>query len=149
VWSIGYRRADQSGGGYPGTFQDVALAIDKLRSHSAQYNLDADRTVVIGHSAGGHLALWASLRDRLPAESPLRTQNALIPGAVISLGGIPDLKAFARFVPLFCGPGIMEKLAPRRGPGAGHFDLVAPGTPAWEQIEARIVAALTGATRIR
>ncbi|HET9445669.1 MAG TPA: alpha/beta hydrolase [Steroidobacteraceae bacterium] len=198
VWSIGYRRADQNGGGYPGTFHDVATAIDKLRSHAAQYNLNAERTVVVGHSAGGHLALWASLRDRLPAESPLRSKNALIPGAVISLGGIPDLKAFARFVPLFCGPGIIEKLAPPRGaadryadispaqlpappvsvtlvsgildrlippyvaddyarsmqrtrskavtlvdiPGAGHFDLVTPGTPAWNEIEARIVAAL-------
>ena len=176
VWSIGYRRADQNGGGYPGTFQDVATAIDKLRSHAAQYNLDAERTVVIGHSAGGHLALWASLRDRLPAASP----------------------AFARFVPLLCGPGIIEKLAPQRGaadpyadispaqlppapgrvtlvsgildrlvppyvaddyarlmqrtsskaialldiPGAGHFDLVTPGTPAWKEIEARIVSAL-------
>jgi acetyl esterase/lipase len=198
VWSIGYRRADQNGGGYPGTFQDVATAIDKLRSHAAQYNLDAERTVVVGHSAGGHLALWAALRDRLPAESPLRSENALLPGAVISLGGIPDLKAFARFVPLFCGPGIIEKLAPQRGAadqyadispaqlppppgsvtlvsgildrlippyvaddyartmrrtrskavtlvdilGAGHFDLVTPGTPAWNEIEARIVAAL-------
>ena len=198
VWSIGYRRADQNGGGYPGTFEDVATAIDKLRSHAAQYNLDAKRTVVVGHSAGGHLALWASLRDRLPAESPLRSNDALIPGAVISLGGVPDLKSFARFVPVLCGPGIIEKLAPQRSPadqyadispaqlppppgrvtlvsgildrlippyvaddyarsmqrshskavtlidipGAGHFDLVTPGTPAWKEIEARIVAAV-------
>jgi acetyl esterase/lipase len=199
VWSIGYRRADQNGGGYPGTFQDVATAIDKLRAHAAQYNLDAERIVVIGHSAGGHLALWASLRDRLPAESPLRSKNALIPGAVISLAGVPDLKSFARFVPLHCGPGIIERLAPQRGgaadqyadispaqlppprgrvtlvsgvldrlippyvaddyarlmqrthskavtlvdiPGAGHFDLVTPGTPAWKEIEARIASAL-------
>lgn len=198
VWSIGYRRADEKGGGYPGTFQDVATAIDQLRSHAARYNLDASRTVVVGHSAGGHLALWASLRDRLPAESSFRDTKALIPGAVISLGGVPDLKTFGRFVPLLCGPGIIEKLAPQRGsidpyadispaqlppppgrvvmvsgildrlvppyvaddyarlmqrthskavtlvdvPGAGHFDLVTPGTPAWREVESRIVEAL-------
>jgi acetyl esterase/lipase len=198
VWSIGYRRADEQGGGYPGTYQDVASAIDQLRLHAADYQLDTSRTVAVGHSAGGHLALWASLRDQLPPQSPLRNTNAFIPGSVISLGGVPDLKAFGRFVPILCGPGIIEKLAPQGGssdpyaeispaqlppppgrvvmvsgildrlippyvaddyarsmqrtyskavalveiPGAGHFDLVMPGTPAWKEVESRIVEAL-------
>ena len=114
VWSIGYRRADENGGGYPGTFQDVATAIDELRSQAALYNLDTSRTVVVGHSAGGHLALWASVRDRLPADSPLRSTDPFVPGAVISLAGIADLKSFGRFVPLLCGPGIIERLVPDR-----------------------------------
>jgi len=199
VWSIGYRRADENGGGYPGTFQDVATAIDQLRSQAAPYNLDASRTVVVGHSAGGHLALWASVRDRLPADSPLRDTDAFVPGAVITLAGVADLKAFGRFVPLLRGPGIIERLVPERAsrdpyadispaqlpappgrvvmvsgildrlvppyvaddyarlmrrahskavtlidiPGAGHFDLVTPGTPAWKEIAARIVEALS------
>ena len=198
VWSIGYRRADENGGGYPGTFEDVATAIDELPSQVAHYNLDASRTVVVGHSAGGHLALWASLRDRLPADSPLRVKNAFVPRAVISLAGVADLKAFSRFVRVLCGPGIIERLAPARGsidpyadispaqlppppgsvvmvsgildrlvppyvaddyarlmrrtqskevtlvdiPGAGHFDLVMPGTAAWQEIKSRIVEAL-------
>ncbi|MGQ0446661.1 MAG: alpha/beta hydrolase [Beijerinckiaceae bacterium] len=71
VWSIGYRRADEAGGGYPGTFQDVCDAIDRLRSEAPQYNLDIARTVLVGHSAGGHLALWAAARNHLPAGSPL------------------------------------------------------------------------------
>jgi acetyl esterase/lipase len=199
VWNIGYRRADENGGGYPGTFQDVATAIDELRSQAAPYNLDTSRTVVIGHSAGGHLALWASVRDRLPAHSPLRSADAFVPGSVISLAGIADLKTFGRFVPLLCGPGIMERLVPERAspdpyaeispaqlppapgrvvmvsgildrlvppyvaddyarlmrrthsravtlieiPGAGHFDLVTPGTPAWKEVASRIVEALS------
>jgi acetyl esterase/lipase len=114
VWSIGYRRADENGGGYPGTFQDVAAAIDQLPSRAAQYDLDTSRTVVVGHSAGGHLALWASVRDRLPSHSPLRNTGAFVPGAVISLAGIPDLKSFGRFVPLLCGPGVIERLVPER-----------------------------------
>jgi acetyl esterase/lipase len=112
VWSIGYRRADETGGGYPGTFQDVATAIDELRSQAAQYNLDTSRTVLVGHSAGGHLALWASVRERLPSNSPLRSKDAFVPREVISLAGIADLKAFGRFVPLLCGPGIIERLVP-------------------------------------
>jgi acetyl esterase/lipase len=199
VWSIGYRRADENGGGYPGTFHDVATAIDELPSQAALYKLDAARTVVVGHSAGGHLALWASVRDRLPSQSPLRSKDAFVPGAVISLAGIADLKTFGRFVPLLCGPGILERLVPQRAlpdpyaeispaqlppppgrvvmvsgildrlvppyvaddyarlmrrthsrtvtlieiPGAGHFDLVTPGTPAWKEVESRIVEALS------
>lgn len=123
VWSIGYRRADESGGGYPGTFQDVATAIDELRSQAARYNLDTSRTAVIGHSAGGHLALWASVRDRLPAQSPLRSTDAFVPGAVISLAGIADLKSFGRFVPLLCGPGIIERLAPERASNDPYADI--------------------------
>jgi acetyl esterase/lipase len=130
VWSVGYRRADEKGGGYPGTFQDVATAIDQLRLHSARYNLDVSRTVVVGHSAGGHLALWASLRHRLPAQSPLRVANPLIPGSVISLGGVPDLKAFGRFVPLLCGPGIIEKLVPQGAAVDPYADISPAQLPA-------------------
>src|SRR3712207_3162077 len=100
VWSIGYRRADEPGGGYPGTFQDVAQAIDRLRWDADRYGLDLTRTVLAGHSAGGHLALWAAARRHLPAASPLHQPDPFVPSAVISLAGIGDLKAFARFVPM-------------------------------------------------
>jgi acetyl esterase/lipase len=192
TWNIGYRRADENGGGYPGTFEDVATAVDRLRDDAARYDLDLTRAVAVGHSAGGHLALWAAARHRLPAESPLRRAEPFIPRAVISLGGIGDLDTFARLVPVLCGPGVIEKLAPAGSsaeispaalpppdgavvmvsgildrlvppyvardyaramrhkpdvalvdiPEAGHFDLVTPGTAAWEQVRRRIVAAL-------
>jgi acetyl esterase/lipase len=202
VWSIGYRRANESGGGYPGTFQDVGAAIDRLRSDAPRYGLDLSRTVLVGHSAGGHLALWAAVRDRLPASSPIYRADPFIPRSVISLAGIGDLEAFARLVPILCGPGVIERLAPSVDlanryaeispaalpaarvpivmvsgildrlvppyvaydyaravqrkhatpielvdiPGAGHFDLVTSGTRAWEEVSARITAAL-GAAR--
>src|SRR5687767_6948605 len=88
VWSVGYRRADENGGGYPGTFQDVGSAIDWLWSEADRYHLDLSRTVVVGHSAGGHLALWAAARDHLAARSPLHTPRPFLPGAVITLAGI-------------------------------------------------------------
>jgi acetyl esterase/lipase len=50
VWSIGYRRADEPGGGYPGTFLDVGVAIDRLRAEAPQYHLDQARTVLVGQT---------------------------------------------------------------------------------------------------
>lgn len=96
VWNIDYRGVDRPGGGYPGTFQDVAAAADALRAHATEYRLDIGRVVAIGHSAGGHLALWLAGRPRLPAGSPLRTANPLPVAEAISLGGLPDLEEAAR-----------------------------------------------------
>ncbi|GJE71045.1 alpha/beta hydrolase [Methylorubrum podarium] len=112
VWSIGYRRANEAGGGYPGTYQDVGAALDRLVDAAGAHHLDLSRVVLVGHSAGGHLALWAVSRGALPAESPLYATTRLVPRAVISLGGVGDLTSFARFVPVLCGPGIVERLAP-------------------------------------
>ncbi len=112
VWSIGYRRANEAGGGYPGTYQDVGAALDRLVSDAPAHRLDLSRVVLAGHSAGGHLALWAASRGSVPAASPLHGTPRFVPRAVISLGGVGDLATFARFVPVLCGPGIAERLAP-------------------------------------
>lgn len=112
VWSIGYRRADEAGGGFPGTFVDVARAIDLLKSEGLAHGLDLTQTVAVGHSAGGHLALWSAARGSLPKSSALHVSDPFIPQAVISLAGVGDLRTFSRFVPLHCGPGVLERLAP-------------------------------------
>ena len=126
VWSIGYRRADEPGGGYPGTFHDVAEAIDRIQSEADRFHLDLSRTVLVGHSAGGHLALWAAARRHLLATSALYNSAPFVPRHVISLAGIGDLKAFARYVSTICGPGIIERLTTRM-PGSGEvFDEVSP-----------------------
>jgi len=64
VWNIEYRRLGE-GGGWPATFHDVAAAIDHLGELRAP--LDLGGVSVVGHSAGGHLALWAAGRERLPS----------------------------------------------------------------------------------
>lgn len=94
VWNIDYRGVDR-GGGYPNTFLDAGAAADALRAHAREYHLDASRVVAIGHSAGGHLALWLAGRPRLPRTSPLRTARPLPIREVISLGGLPDLEEAA------------------------------------------------------
>ena len=114
VWNIDYRGVDRPGGGYPGTFEDAAAAADALREHAAQYRLDLSRLVAVGHSAGGHLALWLAGRPRLPRESPLRGPDPIPISAVVSLGGLPDLEEAARS-PNGCGNGVVGQLT------SGHF----------------------------
>lgn len=92
VWNIEYRGVDRPGGGYPGTFQDVAAGADALAAAAPRYHLRADHVVALGHSAGGHLVLWLAARGRLPASSPLRAAHPLPIAGVVSLGGLPDLK---------------------------------------------------------
>ena len=91
VWNIEYRGVDVEGGGYPGTFQDVNAAADALLAHAKEYGLRTRKIVVLGHSAGGQLALWLTARPKLPAASPLRDPRRLDIAWTVSLGGLPDL----------------------------------------------------------
>ncbi|MES2904643.1 MAG: alpha/beta hydrolase [Pseudomonadota bacterium] len=109
VWNIDYRGVDRPGGGYPGTFRDVAAAADALRTHGAANNLDLTRLVAIGHSAGGHLALWLAGRPKLPAASPLRSANPLPIAHVVSLGGLQDLEQ-DRAETNGCSSEVLDKL---------------------------------------
>lgn len=66
---VEYARVGMPGGGWPGTFDDVADAVDRLPqmiNDAARYELS--RPVLVGHSAGGQLALWAGARHRLPPD---------------------------------------------------------------------------------
>jgi acetyl esterase/lipase len=92
TWSVEYRRVGNPGGGWPGTFQDVGQAIDFLREIAPRYDLDLTRVVAIGHSAGGHLALWAAGRSRIPVGDPLHAESPFHLMAVVSLAGVGDLR---------------------------------------------------------
>jgi acetyl esterase/lipase len=111
VWNIDYRGVDREGGGYPGTFLDAAAATDALRDSAPRYNLDISRLVAVGHSAGGHLALWLAGRPRLPQGSPLRSANPLPIKTAISLGGLPDLEEAARPPGSGCGTEVIDKIS--------------------------------------
>jgi pimeloyl-ACP methyl ester carboxylesterase len=96
AWNVEYRRVGfRPGGGWPETGDDVAAAIDHLADVVAP--LDLGRVTAVGHSAGGHLALWAAGRG--DARVPLT--------AVVGQAAISDLeRAAARGV---CG-GMVERL---------------------------------------
>ena len=81
TWNVEYRPIG-AGGAWPDPMTDVALAVDRLRREDL-----AERVVLLGHSAGGHLAVWAASRtDRTPGGPP-----EVRPVGVISLAGVLDL----------------------------------------------------------
>ncbi len=96
VWNVEYRRVGEEGGGWPATFADVAAAIDLLDGlHPA---LDLERVDVLGHSAGGHLALWAMGREKLAAGAPgaIAGRARVRLRRAVSLAGVCDLEGAYR-----------------------------------------------------
>jgi acetyl esterase/lipase len=79
TWNVEYRRVGNPGGGWPGTFEDIASAYRFVPQIAKRYNLDATRTLVMGHSAGGQLALC--LAGHEPAVK-----------RAVSLAGVVDLR---------------------------------------------------------
>ena len=182
-----YRRVGQPGGGWPGTFKDIARAVDAIADLPLADG-DPESTVLVGHSAGGHLALWAAARDRIGPGEILYREKPFMPRAVIGLAAITDLDAYARgdnscqrVTPELMGGGPDERpgryaqaspatlgasiptfllqggedaivpagqaralagATPRLIEGAGHFDLIHPGTPAFGILLATIDEAL-------
>jgi acetyl esterase/lipase len=114
VWNIEYRRLGEPGGGYPGTFLDVGEAVDALRRLIQRPRLDLARLVAIGHSAGGHLALWAAARHRLPQDSPLFMREPLPFGGIVTLAGIDDLAAYRANGPACGGAATIDGLTGAR-----------------------------------
>ena len=134
VWSIEYRRLG-NGGGWPTTFLDVAQATDHLKQLADRYSLDLSNVLAVGHSAGGHLALWAAGRHRLPAQSPLFAADPLPIKGVISLAGVADLEAGVR--DNICGDACAELVGglpesvPDQYAQASPARLLPLGVPHW------------------
>jgi acetyl esterase/lipase len=103
VWNVEYRRVDEEGGGYPGTYQDINAALDQLGAQAARHQLDLGRMVAIGHSAGGQLVQWIAGRKRIPASSPLFQAHPLPLREIISLGGLADLRNERALIGASCG----------------------------------------------
>jgi acetyl esterase/lipase len=205
VWNVEYRGVDVAGGGYPGTFRDVAAAADLLAARGPELGLDTRRIVAFGHSAGGHLALWAAARRRIPPSGALRSARPAIIAGVVGVGALPDLAVARTQAAEACGAdtidrlvgptgpthpnpfadtspvdllpigvpttlisGALDPIAPQRFaaayaakarargdavslvivPGAGHFELILPGSIAWE-CEVEAIRALLGQPRPR
>jgi acetyl esterase/lipase len=91
TFSIEYRRVGQQGGGYPGTLEDVALAADFLPELAKRFPIKLEGAVALGHSAGGHLALWLAGRHHIPPHLPLFKPRPFRFRGVVCLAGVSDL----------------------------------------------------------
>jgi acetyl esterase/lipase len=132
TWSIEYRRIGDPGGGWPGTFRDVAMAARSLFDHATRYDIDPARIIAVGHSAGGHLASWLARAGNVPEDSPIRA-DPLPLRAVVSLAGVLDLR---RAWELFLSEGVVQDLlggtpadVPDRYATASPVELVPSGVP--------------------
>lgn len=111
VWNIEYRGVDR-GGGMPGTYEDVGRAADLFVAEGGKYGFATDAPrIAIGHSAGGHLALWLARRPALAAGDVLRGANPVRIDVAMSQGGLPDLRAGAARTGHACGTGAPRDMA--------------------------------------
>jgi acetyl esterase/lipase len=103
VWNVEYRGVDR-GGGFPATYHDVGAAADFLVARGGEFGFDRARPLVaIGHSAGGHLALWLAHRPALGDDDPLRGASPARLALAVSQGGLPDLRAQSQLADHPCG----------------------------------------------
>lgn len=93
VWNVDYRPSDEP---WPATLADVAAAYDWLAAGRYADRVDRTRVSVVGHSAGGHLALWLASRDRLPADAPGGARSGPPVAAVVAQAPVAALVAGAR-----------------------------------------------------
>ena len=123
--NLEYRRIGNPGGGWPGTFQDLKLATHNiLQTMSPDPRFDLARTAIIGHSAGGHLALWLTGRHRIGKGSLLHTDQKQDITSIISLAGVADLRLAWRQK---LGHGIVARLM--GGTPDEHSDRYNAGSP--------------------
>ena len=104
VWNVDYRPSDSP---WPATLTDAAAAYDALATGRYADRVDPSRVSVVGHSAGGHLALWLAARDRLPPGAPGGPRTGPAVAAVVAQAPVAALADGAR---LGLGDGAVQVL---------------------------------------
>ena len=107
VWNVEYRRLGNPGGGWPGTFEDVAAAVDHLPALAKRYPIDLKKVTIVGHSAGAHLALWAASRSKLAAPF---AAGPVKPMSVVAIDGPGALTPFVGIDREVCGQPVIVPL---------------------------------------
>jgi acetyl esterase/lipase len=130
VWNIEYRRIG-NGGGWPETFEDVASAIDHLGELDAP--VDLERVSILGHSAGGHLALWAAGRG---CPAVVSVDRATPPAGALGKLGRPSQIRIRRAI---SQAGVCDLAGAYRKWHGGLVDALMGGSP--EQLPERYAVA--------
>lgn len=92
TWNIEYRRVGEPGGGWKGTFHDAVDSVNFLTQLEKDFPLDLSRVVIVGHSAGRHLALWLASRINKPNRNEMDYFLQISIKGAISLAGVSDLE---------------------------------------------------------
>lgn len=95
TWNVEYRRPAEQDNGWPQTFLDAAAALQTVRDLAAEHALDLDRITLLGHSAGGQLALWLAARPSFAPDHPLFAPDPVSVERVLALAPITDMTAYA------------------------------------------------------
>ncbi len=127
-WNLDYRAADEP---WPATLTDVAAGYDHLIRGRFADRVDRSRIAVVGHSAGGHLALWLASRRRATGFTPAK--DVPLPALVVAQAPVAALaQAFAQGL----GRGAVERLVggspqqvPDRYAAADPIALLPTGVP--------------------
>ena len=124
VWNVEYRQLGDPGAGWPGSFQDIAAAVDYLPALAKRYPLDLARVSFVGHSAGAHLALWAASRPRLGAPW---NRTKVKPVSVVAIDGPGSLAPFVGLDAQVCGkPVIAPFMGGQPAERAAEYRLASP-----------------------
>ena len=110
TWNVEYRRVNSPGGGWPETFRDVGRAADHVRALATRYPLDTTRTIAVGHSAGGFLALWLGGRRGIAPGAELHSPDPMPLRAVVALGADGDLPPIAATLARLCRRPVVGEL---------------------------------------
>ncbi|MFN0070773.1 MAG: alpha/beta hydrolase family protein [Chloroflexota bacterium] len=92
TWNVEYRRLEGTGGGWPETWQDAAVATDFLQTIAEEHRLDLDSVLAFGHSAGAPLALWLASRNRAAMQDELGGAPSVLVRGAISAAGVCDFE---------------------------------------------------------
>ena len=104
VWNIDYRPSSDP---WPATLTDVASAFDHTATGQYADRVDRSRLAVVGHSAGGHLALWLASRGQVPTGGPGADPRLPSPTLVVAQAPVAGLAEGAR---LGLGGGAVQAL---------------------------------------
>jgi len=113
AWNLQYRGATSPGGGWPGTWQDIANGFDALKKVAESYPIDLQQAVVVGHSSGGHFGAWLAMRSQLPPNSEIYVEPQVNPMALVMTDAYINplmIDSIGETGEMYCGEPLLEKL---------------------------------------
>lgn len=113
AWNLQYRGATSPGGGWPGTWQDIANGFDALKKVAESYPVDLQQAVVVGHSSGGHFGAWLAMRSQLPPNSEIYVEPQVNLMALVMTDAYINplmIDSIGETGEIYCGEPLLEKL---------------------------------------